>query len=242
MATPIPPPSSRHLRLLRLLLSGLILGATLKGATARRPGELSLWAQAAGRSGAGIAGRGILPPGATLVLPATALASPGPSGRPGPLGLDWVNRSGPLKARLDESSSQVPGGECRFHELLVFVSGSLSLFGVCLRMPFWASAAIWFSVSLRGDPVSLFLCLWFFQMLGLFPLSVGLAAVSLIWGIPWQSLRVPGPLWSCSNLVQSSCHHSLPWRVRATLSSGLRSVCLPFKRAQSGKSLLPDGS
>jgi hypothetical protein len=25
-------------------------------------------------------------------------------GRPGPLGMDWVNRSGPLKAMLDESS------------------------------------------------------------------------------------------------------------------------------------------
>nr|XP_042131087.1 neural proliferation differentiation and control protein 1 isoform X3 [Peromyscus maniculatus bairdii] len=37
MATPIPPPSSRHLRLLRLLLSGLILGAALNSATARRP-------------------------------------------------------------------------------------------------------------------------------------------------------------------------------------------------------------
>ncbi|XP_027278675.1 neural proliferation differentiation and control protein 1 isoform X2 [Cricetulus griseus] len=37
MATPIPPPSPRHLRLLRLLLSGLILGAALNGATARRP-------------------------------------------------------------------------------------------------------------------------------------------------------------------------------------------------------------
>lgn len=39
MATPVPPPSPRHLRLLRLLLSGLILGAALNGATARRPGE-----------------------------------------------------------------------------------------------------------------------------------------------------------------------------------------------------------
>ncbi|XP_028628711.1 neural proliferation differentiation and control protein 1 isoform X2 [Grammomys surdaster] len=37
MATPVPPPSPRHLRLLRLLLSGLILGAALNGATARRP-------------------------------------------------------------------------------------------------------------------------------------------------------------------------------------------------------------
>ncbi|GAB1286067.1 Neural proliferation differentiation and control protein 1 [Apodemus speciosus] len=37
MATPVPPPSPRHLRLLRLLLSGLILGAALTGATARRP-------------------------------------------------------------------------------------------------------------------------------------------------------------------------------------------------------------
>ncbi|XP_055456234.1 neural proliferation differentiation and control protein 1 isoform X3 [Psammomys obesus] len=37
MATPVPPPSPRHLRLLRLLLSGLILGTALNGATARRP-------------------------------------------------------------------------------------------------------------------------------------------------------------------------------------------------------------
>lgn len=37
MATPVPPPSPRHLRLLRLLLSGLILGAALNGATASRP-------------------------------------------------------------------------------------------------------------------------------------------------------------------------------------------------------------
>lgn len=80
MATPIPPPSPRHLRLLRLLLSGLILGAALNGATARRPGELPLWAQAAGRCGAAISGRGILALGTTLVLPATALASPGPAG------------------------------------------------------------------------------------------------------------------------------------------------------------------
>ncbi|XP_040819281.1 neural proliferation differentiation and control protein 1 isoform X2 [Ochotona curzoniae] len=34
MATPVPPPSSRHLRLLRLLLSGLVLGAALRGASA----------------------------------------------------------------------------------------------------------------------------------------------------------------------------------------------------------------
>ncbi|KAF6327763.1 neural proliferation, differentiation and control 1 [Rhinolophus ferrumequinum] len=37
MATPVPPPSPRHLRLLRLLLSGLILGAALRGAAAGRP-------------------------------------------------------------------------------------------------------------------------------------------------------------------------------------------------------------
>ncbi|XP_049751958.1 neural proliferation differentiation and control protein 1 isoform X1 [Elephas maximus indicus] len=36
MATPAPPPSPRHLRLLRLLLSGLILGAALRGAAAGR--------------------------------------------------------------------------------------------------------------------------------------------------------------------------------------------------------------
>ncbi|KAG8518640.1 Neural proliferation differentiation and control protein 1 [Galemys pyrenaicus] len=34
MATPVPPPSPRHLRLLRLLLSGLVLGAALRGAAA----------------------------------------------------------------------------------------------------------------------------------------------------------------------------------------------------------------
>ncbi|XP_061056848.1 neural proliferation differentiation and control protein 1 isoform X4 [Eubalaena glacialis] len=37
MATPVPPPSPRHRRLLRLLLSGLVLGAALRGAAARRP-------------------------------------------------------------------------------------------------------------------------------------------------------------------------------------------------------------
>ncbi|XP_057581106.1 neural proliferation differentiation and control protein 1 isoform X2 [Hippopotamus amphibius kiboko] len=37
MATPVPPPSSRHLRLLRLLLSGLVLGAALRAAAAGRP-------------------------------------------------------------------------------------------------------------------------------------------------------------------------------------------------------------
>ncbi|KAM8803022.1 neural proliferation differentiation and control protein 1 isoform 1-T1 [Rhynchonycteris naso] len=37
MATPVPPPSPRHLRLLRLLLSGLVLGTALRGATAGRP-------------------------------------------------------------------------------------------------------------------------------------------------------------------------------------------------------------
>ncbi|XP_045659702.1 neural proliferation differentiation and control protein 1 isoform X3 [Ursus americanus] len=37
MATPVPPPSPRHLRLLRLLLSGLVLGAALHGASAGRP-------------------------------------------------------------------------------------------------------------------------------------------------------------------------------------------------------------
>ncbi|KAG3288419.1 neural proliferation, differentiation and control 1, transcript variant X5 [Ictidomys tridecemlineatus] len=37
MATPVPPPAPRHLRLLRLLLSGLVLGAALNGAAAGRP-------------------------------------------------------------------------------------------------------------------------------------------------------------------------------------------------------------
>ncbi|XP_016817706.1 neural proliferation differentiation and control protein 1 isoform X3 [Pan troglodytes] len=37
MATPLPPPSPRHLRLLRLLLSGLVLGAALRGAAAGHP-------------------------------------------------------------------------------------------------------------------------------------------------------------------------------------------------------------
>lgn len=37
MATPVPPPAPRHLRLLRLLLSGLVLGAALDGAAAGRP-------------------------------------------------------------------------------------------------------------------------------------------------------------------------------------------------------------
>nr|XP_012639966.2 neural proliferation differentiation and control protein 1 isoform X2 [Microcebus murinus] len=34
MATPVPPPAPRHLRLLRLLLSGLVLGLALRGAAA----------------------------------------------------------------------------------------------------------------------------------------------------------------------------------------------------------------
>ncbi|KAM4849984.1 neural proliferation differentiation and control protein 1 isoform X5 [Urocitellus parryii] len=37
MATPVPPPAPRHLRLLRLLLSGLVLVAALNGAAAGRP-------------------------------------------------------------------------------------------------------------------------------------------------------------------------------------------------------------
>ncbi|XP_006900717.1 PREDICTED: neural proliferation differentiation and control protein 1 [Elephantulus edwardii] len=37
MATPVPPPSPPHLRLLRLLLSGFILGAALRGTAAGRP-------------------------------------------------------------------------------------------------------------------------------------------------------------------------------------------------------------
>uniref|UniRef100_A0A2K6F101 Neural proliferation, differentiation and control 1 n=1 Tax=Propithecus coquereli TaxID=379532 RepID=A0A2K6F101_PROCO len=36
MATPVPPPAPRHLRLLRLLLSGLVLGSALRGAAASR--------------------------------------------------------------------------------------------------------------------------------------------------------------------------------------------------------------
>ncbi|XP_051687422.2 neural proliferation differentiation and control protein 1 isoform X1 [Oryctolagus cuniculus] len=39
MATPVPPPSPRHLRHLRLLLSGLILGAALRGASAAAAGR-----------------------------------------------------------------------------------------------------------------------------------------------------------------------------------------------------------
>ncbi|XP_023556199.1 neural proliferation differentiation and control protein 1 isoform X2 [Octodon degus] len=41
MATPVPPPAPRHLRLLRLLLSGLVLGAALTGTTASRPGAIA---------------------------------------------------------------------------------------------------------------------------------------------------------------------------------------------------------
>lgn len=58
MATPVPPPSPRHLRLLRLLLSGLVLGAALRGTAAGRPGERERSAQAAGHRRAAIAGRG----------------------------------------------------------------------------------------------------------------------------------------------------------------------------------------
>lgn len=71
MATPVPPPSPRHLRLLRLLLSGLILGAALRGAAAGRPGERERWAQAAGRPGRG-SGRAAPPS-----------LSPGPAGPAG---------------------------------------------------------------------------------------------------------------------------------------------------------------
>lgn len=51
MATPVPPPAPRHLRLLRLLLSGLVLGAALTGATASRPGERGVRARDTGRGG-----------------------------------------------------------------------------------------------------------------------------------------------------------------------------------------------
>lgn len=90
MATPVPPPSPRHLRLLRLLLSGLILGAALNGATARRPGELALWAQDVGCSGVGIAGRGILPPGAALLFLATALTLSRPTDQAGLVRWAWI--------------------------------------------------------------------------------------------------------------------------------------------------------
>lgn len=90
MATPVPPPSPRHLRLLRLLLSGLILGTALNGATARRPGKRALWAQAVGCSGVRVARQGILPPGAALVFLATALALPRPTGQAGPVRWAWI--------------------------------------------------------------------------------------------------------------------------------------------------------
>lgn len=78
MATPVPPPSPRHLRLLRLLLSGLVLGAALHGASAGRPGERVRPAQAAGRPGPGIAGlRG------AVTLPAAALARAAGPASPG---------------------------------------------------------------------------------------------------------------------------------------------------------------
>lgn len=82
MATPLPPPSPRHLRLLRLLLSGLVLGAALRGAAAGHPGERARWAQAAGRPGAGIAGRG---PGCR---------APPPSSCPGPQALQAWSAGG----------------------------------------------------------------------------------------------------------------------------------------------------
>lgn len=76
MATPVPPPSPRHLRLLRLLLSGLVLGAALRGAAAGRPGERARSAQAAGRPGAGDRRAGVWMRGAAVTLPASP-ASPG---------------------------------------------------------------------------------------------------------------------------------------------------------------------
>ncbi|XP_055256170.1 neural proliferation differentiation and control protein 1 isoform X2 [Moschus berezovskii] len=59
MATPVPPPSPRHLRLLRLLLSGLVLGAALRGAAAGRsdaaacPGSLDCALQRRARCATG---------------------------------------------------------------------------------------------------------------------------------------------------------------------------------------------
>lgn len=98
MATPVPPPAPRHLRLLRLLLSGLVLGAALNGAAAGRPGERARWAQAAGCPKAGIAGQEVGLRGATAILPGAYQA--GRPRRPGPLPLrprlawDGVNRPG----------------------------------------------------------------------------------------------------------------------------------------------------
>ncbi|KAF6126060.1 neural proliferation, differentiation and control 1 [Phyllostomus discolor] len=92
MATPVPPPSPRHLRLLRLLLSGLVLGVALRGAAAGRPeesppqprleDEIDLLAQELARQEAGRWKLTALPqPEAPHRLLEAAAATPGLSGR-----------------------------------------------------------------------------------------------------------------------------------------------------------------
>lgn len=110
MATPVPPPSPRHLRLLRLLLSGLVLGAALRGAAGGRQGEPAPSAQAPGRPGAGVAGLGVGSGGGAVSLPTAALAV-GPAGPAPP-------RPGRGKQAWPAGAARVPGGEPE-----VFVSG-----------------------------------------------------------------------------------------------------------------------
>lgn len=119
MATPVPPPSPRHLRLLRLLLSGLVLGAALRGAAAGRPGERARGAPAVGAPRAGDGRAGVRPRSAVVTLLLARARRPRLA-RPGP-----VNRPGGEGAAPEGSSgwgfSRVLGGELEVHWLLVFV-------------------------------------------------------------------------------------------------------------------------
>lgn len=131
MATPVPPPSPRHLRLLRLLLSGLVLGAALRGAAAGRPGERQRSVQAAGRPGARDRWAGGVLGGVAVILRAAALAPARRPRRPGPRQLrqpslerDGANRPGPPRGSTGWGFSRVPAGE---PEVNGFLSLSVSL-------------------------------------------------------------------------------------------------------------------
>jgi hypothetical protein len=98
MATPVPPPAPRHLRLLRLLLSGLVLGAALNGATASRPGERALGRRQRGALGPGSRGGD----SGCAVPPSLSLPPPWP--RPGPQATQaWSaeGRAGPSSPVMD---------------------------------------------------------------------------------------------------------------------------------------------
>lgn len=172
----MPPPSPRHLRLLRLLLSGLVLGAALRGAAAGRSGERRPGQPAAGRPGVGGRRVGLRPRGATLTLPAATAASlvwarrprrprrPSPRAAapasPGPARVNSPRRegrgAGPPRDSSGRGFSRLLGGEPEVHPLLVFVWVREPV-GRCRRRAVSERAAAWSRshgrLSVRASPV-----------------------------------------------------------------------------------------